>query len=38
MIVVGRRKWLGFGFVHNGERETGEEGTEKLERGDFFFF
>lgn len=29
--------WLGFGFgfVHGGERETGEEGRErKLERGD----
>ena len=31
--------WLGFGFVHSGERETGEEGRErKLERGDFFFW
>lgn len=27
--------WLGFGFVHGGEREIGEEGRErKLERGD----
>ena len=31
--------WLGFRFVHNGERETGEEGRErKLETGDFFFW
>ena len=31
--------WLGFGFVHGGEREMGEEGREReLERGDYFFW
>ena len=31
--------WLGFGFVHGGERETKEEGRKrKLETGDFFFW
>ena len=29
---------VGFGFVYGGERETGEEGTKKLERGDYFFW
>ena len=39
MIVARWRVWLGFGFVHGGEREMGEEGKEKkkLERGDYFF-
>ena len=25
MIVVGWRRWLGFGFVHGGERERERE-------------
>ena len=38
MIVARWRVWLGFGFVHGGERETGEEGRErKLEIEDYFF-
>ena len=39
MIVAGWRRWLGFGFVHGGERERYErkEERKKLERGDYVF-
>ena len=30
--------WLGFGFVHGGERETGEEGRKRKLKRRFFFF
>ena len=38
MIVAGWRRWFGFGLVHGGKRETGEEGSgKKLERAYYFF-
>ena len=30
--------WLGFGFVHGGERETKEEGRKRKLKRRFFFF
>jgi len=37
-VIVARWRWFGFGFVHGGKREIGEEGREKkLERGDYLF-
>ena len=30
--------WLGFGFVHGGERETGEEGRKRKLKRRFYFF
>ena len=37
MIVVGRRKWLGFGFVHNGERERDRGGRNREIREEIIF-
>ena len=38
MIVARWSRWLGFGFVHGGERERDGGGREKkLEIGDYFF-
>ena len=38
MIVDGWRRWLGFGFVHGGERDGGRRKREKIKDRRLFFW